>query len=48
MDVAKQLVDAIKAKKEVDDLQTILNKIPANAPGQEDFNPDGIVITLNF
>ena len=36
-------MEAIKAKKDVDDLQTILNNIPANATGQEDFNTDGIV-----
>ena len=40
-DVAKQLVEAIKAKKDIDDFQTILNSIPANATGQEDLNPDG-------
>jgi len=42
-DVAKQLVEAIRAKRDVDDLQSILNGIPANATSQEDFNPDGIV-----
>ena len=40
-DVAKQLVEAIKAKKDIDDFQTILNSIPANATGLEDVNPDG-------
>lgn len=41
-DVAKQLFEAIRAKKDVDQLQTILNNIPANATGHEDFNADGI------
>lgn len=36
-------MEAVKAKKDVDDLQTILNAIPANATGQEEFNPEGIV-----
>ena len=39
-------MEAIKAKKDVDDLQTILNNIPANATGQDDFNTDGIVSSV--
>ena len=41
-DVAKNLLEAIRAKKDVDQLQTILNNIPANATGREDFNTDGM------
>ena len=41
-DVAKNLLEAIRAKKDVDQLQTILNNIPANATGHEDFNTDGM------
>ena len=41
-DAAKQLLEAIRAKKDMDQLQTILNNIPANATGLEDFNADGI------
>ena len=37
-DAAKQLIEAIRAKKEIDDLQAILNNIPA-----EDENSDGTV-----
>lgn len=40
-DKAKELIDAIRAKKDVDHLQTILNNIPVNATGQEDDNADG-------
>jgi len=40
--VAKNLLEAIRAKKDVDQLQTILNNIPANATGHEDFNTDGM------
>lgn len=47
-DIAKQLVEAVKAKKDVDDLQTILNAIPANATGQEEFNPEVQVIDHTF
>ena len=35
-------MDAIRAKKDVDQLQTILNNIPANATGHEDLNADGM------
>lgn len=41
-DVARNLLEAIRAKKDVDQLQTILNNIPANATGHEDFNTDGM------
>ena len=41
-DVAKNLLEAIRAKKDVDQLQTILNNIPANATGREDLNTDGM------
>ncbi|CAH3163167.1 unnamed protein product [Porites lobata] len=39
-DTAKQLAEAIKAKKDVDDLQTILTSVPANATDQKDFSSD--------
>lgn len=47
-DVAKQLLEAIRAKKDVDQLQTILNNIPANATGQEDLNADVPTIDHTF
>lgn len=47
-DVAKELLEAIRAKKDVDQLQTILNNIPANASGHEDLNSDGINIFFSF
>lgn len=47
-DKAKELIDAIRAKKDVDHLQTILNSIPANATGQEDENSDASVIDYTF
>lgn len=47
-DKAKELIDAIRAKKDVDHLQTILNNIPANATGQEDDNADAPVIDHTF
>ena len=31
----------MRAKKDMDDLQAILNTVPANATGQEDLNQDG-------
>ena len=40
--MAKNLLEAIRAKKDVDQLQTILNNIPANATGHEDLNTDGM------
>ena len=47
-DIAKQLLEAIRAKKDVDHLQTILNNIPANSTGQEDLNADGIIFVFLF
>lgn len=40
-DFAEQLLEAVRAKKDIDDLQAILNTVPANATGQEDLNQDG-------
>ncbi|XP_078375127.1 nuclear cap-binding protein subunit 1-like isoform X2 [Oculina patagonica] len=47
-DVAKQLLEAIRAKKDVEQLQTILNNIPANATGHEDLNSDAPMIDHTF
>lgn len=47
-DVARNLLEAIRAKKDVDQLQTILNNIPANATCHEDFNTDVPVIDHTF
>ena len=41
-DAAKNLLEAIRAKKDVDQLQTILNNIPTNATGHEDLNTNGM------
>lgn len=35
-DIAKQLLEAIKAKKDFDELQTLLNEISSSATGQAD------------
>jgi len=34
--IAKQLLEAIKAKKDFDELQTLLNEISSSASGQAD------------
>lgn len=47
-DVAEQLLEAVRAKKDMDDLQAILNTVPANATGQEDLNQDVHMIDHTF
>lgn len=47
-DIAKQFLEAVRAKKDIDDLQTILNSVPANAIGQENFTLEAQLVDQTF